>query len=74
MKLDPDTTVAELLAAIPSSTLVFSKFEILSDPNENRTLQQICADHGIEFEQFLGAMNEIDWNKEVPAIKGSHEG
>lgn len=29
------------------------------------TPQQVCADRGVEFEQFPQAMNEMDWNNEV---------
>ncbi len=65
MKLDPDTTVATLLAAIPSSMLVLKRFGILSG-DENKTLRQVCEARGIEFEQFLSAMNEINWKKELP--------
>ncbi len=66
MKLDPDTTVASLLVAIPSSALVFDKFGIAADGNEDRTLQEVCTDTGIGFEEFLQAMDEIDWSEESP--------
>lgn len=71
MKLEPDVTVANLLAAIPSSALVLRKIGIVSDANENKSLQQICADHGIPFDDFLRAMDEIDWTEESPAANGS---
>jgi len=67
MKLDPETLVSSLLIAIPSSAAVFSQFDIVLDGNESKTLGQICADHGIEFDQFLRALNAIDWNRESPA-------
>ncbi|MGA8598989.1 MAG: hypothetical protein WB676_30095 [Bryobacteraceae bacterium] len=65
MKLDPETTVATLLAAIPSSMSVLKKFGIVSG-DENKTLRQVCDAHGIDFDRFLSAMNEINWKKEVP--------
>lgn len=67
MKLDPDTVVSRLLTAIPSSAAVFSQFHIMLDGNESKTLGQICADHGIDFAQFLRALNAIDWDQESPA-------
>ncbi len=66
MRLDPDTPVSSLLAAIPSSAAVFTQLGIAMDGNERKTLGRICADHGIEFEKFLRAMNEIDWDRESP--------
>jgi hypothetical protein len=70
VKVDPDTTVANLLTAIPSSALVLKRFGMASG-DANKTLQQACADRGIEFEQFIRAMNAIDWNKEAPAARKS---
>ena len=67
MKLDPDTLVINLLGAIPSAAQVFTQFHIFLDGNERKTLGQICSDHGVKFEEFLRAMNEIDWNQESPA-------
>ncbi len=66
MRLDPDTLVSNLVVAIPTSTVVFDKFGVPLDSNDNRTLQQVCKDRGIEFEAFLRAMNEIDWSEESP--------
>lgn len=71
MKLDPEIAVAKLLAAIPSSALVLKRFGMASHVDANKTLQQACADHGIKFEQFLRAMNAIDWNEELPATAES---
>jgi hypothetical protein len=65
VKLDPNTTVASLLVAIPSSRVVFEKLGIRSvSDNENKTLVQLCADCGITFEEFLLRIDEIDWHKE----------
>jgi hypothetical protein len=69
MRLDPDTSVSSLLAAIPSSAAVFTQFGIALDGNERKTLGQICADHGIDFERFLRAMNEINWDRESPSAR-----
>lgn len=66
VKLDPQTPVDGLLRAIPSSAIVFERFGISADPSEKRTLQEVCTDQGIRVEEFLGAMDEIDWNGESP--------
>ena len=67
MKLDPNTKVSSLLAAIPSSGLVFDRFRIAPDTTSDLTLQQACAGAGIEFDEFLRALKEIDWRDEAPS-------
>lgn len=64
MKLNPDTTVARLLAAIPSSASVFEKLGIPPSRTEERSLQEVCREHGIHLEDLLQAIDELDWNKE----------
>ena len=66
MRLDPDTTVGGLLAAIPSSALVFKQFGIRPNGYRDMTLQQVCAERGIDFNQFLQALDQIDWQQELP--------
>jgi hypothetical protein len=73
MNLDPAITVANLLAAIPSSALVLMRLGMTGGGDANKTLQQACADRGIEFEQLLRAMNAIDWSGEVPATRESDQ-
>lgn len=67
IKLDPDTKLADLLGAIPSSVIALKNFDIKPDGNESRTLEQICKNHGISFDQFLAAMDELDWDQEYRA-------
>ncbi len=69
MRLDPQTPVANLLVAIPSSALAFNRLGILAQGNESKTLQELCTDGGISMEEFLRAMQDIDWNKESPAVE-----
>jgi hypothetical protein len=66
MKLDPNTIVASLLAAIPSSAIVFDRFKIGLDSAREMTIDQACASAGIEFADFLRAMDEINWHEEPP--------
>lgn len=65
MKLDPDTTVAGMLAAMPSSAVVFERFGIPADLGEKTSLQQVCANCGVRLEEFLQAVDEIDWSSEL---------
>jgi hypothetical protein len=64
MNLDPDTTVSGLLRAIPSSAIVFDNFKISVSASDERTVEKICADHGIRLEDFFRALDNLDWNDE----------
>lgn len=67
MTLDPKTKVANLLRAIPSANAVLKRLNILTNGNEDRTLDEICAESGIAFDLFLRRMNELNWNEEYKA-------
>jgi hypothetical protein len=69
VKLDPHTRVGSLLVAIPSSALVFDRLGITAAGNEDKSLQKVCAARGVGMEDFLRAMDEIDWDKESPPDK-----
>ena len=64
MKLDPNTKLASLLTAIPSTAAVLETFEITVDGNEEKSLQALCTEHGITFQTFLKRMDELNWNEE----------
>ena len=66
MKLDQDTKIGRLLGAIPSSAVALERLGIVLAGNEDKTLRQLCAETGINFEDFLRAMDEIDWERETP--------
>lgn len=70
MKLDPDTRLGSLLAAIPGSAIALSRLGIAADAKGNMTIQRVCATRGIAVEEFLRAMDEIDWNGEEPSLHG----
>jgi hypothetical protein len=65
MRLEPDTPLGGLLAAIPSSSHVLRQLGIKPDGNEEKTLGQLCQDHRISFDDFLRAMDEVDWEQEA---------
>ncbi len=64
MRLNPTTKLASLLTAIPSAELVLGDFHIAINGNESKTLEQLCAAHGITFHNFEKALNELNWNDE----------
>jgi hypothetical protein len=66
MKLNPDTKICSLLVAIPSSVIALGKLGIPIDGNEEKTLQQVCLEREMKFQEILRAMDEIDWDKETP--------
>lgn len=72
MKLDPETTIGSLLAAIPSSAVVLNQLRIPVAGNEDKTLQQVCMRQGMQFQEFLRIMDEIDWEKETPQHHNSN--
>lgn len=71
MTLDPQTTVGDLLRAIPSSAAVFEKLGISMEHGETKSLRDLCSEHHVSFEQFLRAMDEIDWNEEPSRTRES---
>jgi hypothetical protein len=52
MKLDPKTKLASLLGAVPSVAAVLENFQITTDGNEEKRLEELCAEHGIIFNKF----------------------
>ena len=66
MKLDPETTIGRLLTALPSSALAFDKLGVTIAGKTDKTLRELCMEEGVSFQQFLRAMDEIDWDEEPP--------
>ena len=64
MNIDSNTKVSRLLLAIPSSALVFEQFAINTSECGERSLEQACEDGGIGVEQFLQALENLDWGRE----------
>ncbi|MGH9584452.1 MAG: hypothetical protein ACRD4O_16130 [Bryobacteraceae bacterium] len=65
MKLNPETLLGNLLTAIPSSSHVLHRLGIATDGSEDKTLGQVCQDNGIGFEEFLRAIDDVDWEEEA---------
>ena len=64
MEVDPNTTVGQLLGAIPSSSVVFDKFAIRRSAADNKTLEAACTERGIRLEEFLQAIEDLDWSEQ----------
>jgi hypothetical protein len=70
MRLNPNTKLVSLLAAIPSAAVVCDEFSILVPGNEDKSLAEICAETGITFPTFLEALENLDWEQEYPSNRG----
>jgi hypothetical protein len=64
MMIDPNTTVRRLLGAIPSCTIVFEEFNIQTSGSEEKTLESVCTAHGISVDEFLQAVEDLDWDQD----------
>lgn len=65
MKLEPETPLGNLLTAIPSASHALQRFGIPQEGNEGKKLGDLCREHGIAFDEFLRAMDELDWEEEA---------
>lgn len=64
MEVDPETTVGQLLRAIPSSLAAFQNLDIPVSAVHEKTLLTICAENGIRLHDLLQAIEDLDWNGE----------
>lgn len=67
MRLDPKIKLSSLLTAIPSAAVALEKLQITTDGNEEKSLEDLCAEHGITFSRFLEGMDDLNWNEEYRA-------
>lgn len=65
MKIDPSTTVRNLVAALPSSKALLKRLGISNGPPDERTLEQACTQAQVPIEEFLDKLDDIDWNSET---------
>ncbi len=71
MRIDPSTTIRDLIAAIPSSEAVLKRLGVSKGPPDGRTLEQACTEARIPIENFLNTLEGIDWNAEAPPRNSS---
>lgn len=65
MKLKPETPLGDLLTAIPSASHVLQRLGIQVDGNEKKAIGEVCHDHEVAFNDFLRAMDQLDWEEEA---------
>jgi len=68
MRLHPDTTIGSLLAALPSSGALLHRMGLSSNVEDDRTLQQACADAGVPIEAVFEALDNLDWDAEPQSL------
>jgi len=67
MIIDPNVTVAELIAALPSALVILQGYGISAALVADEPLWRALMDCHVDVQQFLGALDQIDWNTEAPS-------
>jgi hypothetical protein len=71
VQINPNTTLAHLLAAIPSARGVCDRLQIQLAGNGDKSVEQLCREAGVPFASFLQALDEINWEEDYrPEIAG----
>jgi hypothetical protein len=73
VQINPNTTLANLLAAIPSSRGVCHCLRLPLEGNGDKSVEQLCREAGVPFASFLQALDEIDWEEDYRPDIASHE-
>ncbi len=63
MNIDPNTTLSDLVAALPSSGTILKWLNISNGLGDARTLERACADAQIPIEEFLNSLDKVDWQQ-----------
>jgi hypothetical protein len=66
MIIDPRTTVGQLITALPSTMPLLQSYGISLQQTMDQPLWQALTDVQVEVEEFLHAVDEIDWSAEFP--------
>lgn len=64
MQLNPNTKLGKLLEAIPSATTVCQLLKISVSGNEEKSLDEVCEEAGVAFDDFLDALNGLNWEED----------
>jgi hypothetical protein len=65
MTIDPKTTVGQLITALPSTMPLLQGYGISPQQSSDKSLCEVLTDVHVDLEEFLQALNEIDWNAEL---------
>lgn len=66
MTLDPDTTVRQLITALPSTEAILQSYGLSAQRMIDEPLWRALTDRGVNVEEFLNALDAIDWSAEFP--------
>ena len=64
MTIDPKTTVGKLVNALPSTAPVLQAYGISPQEVMDMPLREALADVHASVDEFLRALNDIDWSAE----------
>ncbi len=66
MTIDPKTTIGQLVAALPSTLSILRSYGIAPVQAGNQPIGQALVEAHVNFEEFLQAVERIDWQAELP--------
>jgi hypothetical protein len=67
MILDPKTTIGQLISALPSVRPVLQAYGLSPDDLTDEPLWRVLTDRHVDVEEFLSALDGIDWGAEFPS-------
>ena len=67
MTIDPNTTVGKLIVALPSTMPLLQAYGISPQQAADKPLYEVLTSVHVDVEEFLHALDEIDWNAEFPS-------
>ena len=67
MSIDPQTTVGRLITALPSTMALLQSYGISLPETKDSPLAKALADAHVDVDEFLHAVEEIDWSAESPS-------
>ena len=66
MTIDPKTTVGQLITALPSTMPLLQSYGVSLEQTTDQPLWKVLMDVQVEMDEFLHAVDEIDWSAEFP--------
>jgi hypothetical protein len=70
MIIDPKTTVGQLITALPSTMPLLQSYGVSLEQTTDQPLWKVLMDVQVEIDEFLHAVDEIDWSAEFPLKPG----
>ncbi len=66
MTIDPKTKIGQLTVALPSTVPLLQAYGISPQQAAEQLLGEVLTRAHVNMEEFLRALDEIDWNAELP--------